>query len=122
MVTSIRNFKVNFRRGWKATADECKVMDFLNARKGKRIVSDFYATLKRFNGSRFTEAFADAVERLAYQTGAYLLVDFPLLAEAYQSLENDILDCLKNRISEREAIQTVAICIFWILHIQNVDV
>lgn len=119
MVTSIRKFKVKFPKGWEDIASKCKVIDFLNGSKGKRVVSDFYLTLKQFNGSRFAESFENAVENLAYKSEAYLLIDSQSLRMAYQSLET-VLGCLENHIPKVESIKNVAICIFWVLHKQNV--
>jgi hypothetical protein len=97
-------------------------MDFLNQREGKKIVSDFYAKLKQCDGSRFVESFGNAVSDLADQSYSYMLMPSPL-GKAYQLLESNALDCLmKKDLPRGDAISIIAICIFWILHEQNVEV
>jgi hypothetical protein len=97
-------------------------MDFLNQREGKKIVSDFYAKLKQCDGSRFAESFENAVDDLANQSYSYMLMPSPL-GKAFQLLESRALDCLvKKNVPREDAIRIIAICIFWILHGQNVGV
>lgn len=119
---SIRRFRVNFPRGWEAAATRCKVMEFLSGSAGRRIVSDFHAKLKKYDGSRFAESFENAVEDLASQYGAYWMIGSQSLRGAYQSLENDVLRCLVGHVSEVNALKIVAICIFWVLHGQDASV
>lgn len=119
---SIRKFKVNFSGGWKAAATRCKVMKFLSGSAGKRIVSDFHAKLKKYDGSRFAESFENAVEDLASQYGAYWMIGSQSLRGAYQSLENDVLECLVGHVSEVDALKIVAVCILWVLHGQDASV
>jgi hypothetical protein len=103
-------------------------MDFLNQTEGKRTVSDFYAKLKRCDGSRFVESFSDAVFDLAYKSGSYMLSDAytvmdPPLRNAYQLLEGNAMNSLmQENLSRENAIDIIAICIFWVLHEQNAEV
>lgn len=122
MPIPIRKFKVNFPKGGKEIAARCKVVEFLNTPEGKRVVAEFFAQLKQFSGLRFTETFESAVDHLMNQSDSYWLIASKPLRSAYQRLESDVLDCLNSKLSKVEAIQNVAVCIFWVLHSQNVEI